>query len=144
MPRDPFDLAAGEQLAPADFVVSAAEAHAYRAAVGDASPVYDVDDAPLPPLLLAAHGLRRLMEQVDIRPGSVHGAQECEFLAAAYAGQPLRMEASVARAATRQGQRILVLEFAVLAAGEANAPLGLCRGRATLLVPGTSPPLGLR
>ena len=122
-------LPAGHRFPPLAFTVSVAEARAYRAAVEDA--VSDPDEAPLPPLLLIARALRLLLERTGLPPGTVHGGQEAEFLRPVRPGQPLRLEAALPRAATRQGMRLVTLETTVLA--EDGAPV--CRGRATLIVP---------
>ena len=128
---DPFTLQPGHQFAAATLVIGAAEARAYLDAIGDSSELYAGDSAPLPPLLLIARGIRLLMSELDVRPGTVHGAQEVESLRPVVAGQTLRYEAGVSRATTRQGARFLAVDVTVL---DAQGPV--CRGRTTLLVPG--------
>ncbi|MGI8913803.1 MAG: hypothetical protein ACR2JY_08465 [Chloroflexota bacterium] len=129
----PFDLKASQLLAPASFTITPEEARAYLEAVDDRSALYQQTTAPLPPLLLAARALQLLMAQVELPPGTVHGGQESEFFQAAYAGRPLRLTASVPRAATRQGQRFVTLEMEVF-----DGDVLLCRGRASLIIPGAA------
>jgi capsular polysaccharide biosynthesis protein len=137
---DAVTLTAGHRFAPVQVVVTAEEVQRYLQVVGDDAALYQEPAAPVPPLLLLARALAHLMEQVELRPGSIHGGQDCEFLGRAAAGRPLTLETSVERAATRQGQRILVVEMLLR-----DAEAELLRSRATLLVPlgnlsPTSPP----
>ena len=139
---DPFTLQAGHQFTAATVVISAAEARAYLEAVGDATAVHrgdagvpsGVPSGPLPPLLLIAHGIRALMSELDVRPGTVHVAQELENVRPAFAAQLLRYEASVSRATTRQGARFLVVDVTIFAI---QGPV--CRGRTTLVIPQGAP-----
>lgn len=126
----PLEIAPGRRFLPVTFRLTPAEVRAYRQAIGDAPGNEKDEEAPVPPLLLAARALHLLMAQVAIPAGTVHGGQECEFLAAVYADRELRLEASAPRAAIRRGQCFLTLEMDV--ADERGV---LCRGRASLIIP---------
>lgn len=126
-----FDLTAGQQLEPMTFTVTPSAARAYLEAVGDTADLYNAATAPLPPLLLVAHSLPLLMQQLHIPPGTVHGGQEGEFLQPVFPGHQLRLAATVGRAATRQGQRFLALELEFF-----DGDSLVCRGRTSLVVPG--------
>jgi hypothetical protein len=135
MTLDPLTLAAGYQFRRSAFAVTATEARAYLQAVDDRWSGYALPGAPVPPLLLIAKGLGRLMAEIGLPPGSIHGSQECAFLRATPPSTPLLLQAEVSRAATRQGQRFITVDLTVHDGDQA-----VCRGRALLIIPAEAGP----
>lgn len=116
-------LPRGFQFPLFDFRISAEDARRYAEAVESEAPA-------LPPLAVAAFALRRLLETMELPPGSLHASQDVEFMGAVGAGAPLEMRAEVVQRSERAGFVAAVIEFIV-----ADGSRTVLRGRSTVLAP---------
>ena len=90
--------------------VSAADAAAYRSAVGDdAAPA--AEEHLVPPMALAAMVMGAAMDAVELPAGAVHTAQELEFARPVEEGAALTCSATVVANSVRRGTRFIVLEM---------------------------------
>ena len=113
----------------ATFNVSAEQAAAYLAAVGDRT---DYGEA-LPPLAIVALALQALQEQVALPDGALHTGQEVTHHAIARAGAQLTMRSEVGMRSERQGFVITALDYEV---SSAEGPV--VSARTTIMAPGAA------
>ncbi len=117
------DLPRGFQFPPSSFDIPAADGARYSRAVEDGG-------KGVPPLAAAAFALRRLLESMELPAGSLHAAQEVEFLGRLEAGATLELRAEVAQRSERAGFAAVVIEFTLEGSG---GPV--LRGRSTVMAP---------
>jgi len=113
----------GFQFPTFDFRISPEDARRYAEAVESQAP-------DLPPLAVAAFALRRLLETMELPPGSLHASQDVEFIRTATTDRPLTVRALVAQRSERAGFVAAVIEFTV---DDGEGPL--LKGRSTVLAP---------
>jgi hypothetical protein len=125
-PVSVLDLARGEALAGATFVISREDVDAYTGAVGDGNDYR----GRVPPLCAVALALRSLQERLSLPDGTLHTSQEVEHLGEVRAGDALTINGRVAQRSERQGVTIVVLEYAIAVAGADRL-----RARTTIMAP---------
>ena len=103
---------------------------AYTSAVEESSAVYR-DTALVPPTAIAALGVRTILKELGLPPGTLHAAQEVSMSRAVAAGEELSCAAKVAQSSQRRGWQFVVVKFS-LADREGKTVLD---GRTTLMVP---------
>ena len=121
---------AGHQFPAATYALTPEAVAAYLGAVGNCSALYG-GDGPVPPTLLLAWALRSVLEAVELPPGTLHGSQEMEALAAARVGERVTCQGKVANTSPRGGWRFVAIDLSV--AGDGGRPL--LRGRGTVMFP---------
>ena len=124
------DVVAGQELGKASFRLDASMVREYIAAVEDSSDLYQESDL-VPPTAIAALGVRAILEELSLPPGTLHASQELTIHRAVAAGDAVSCNARVVQSSVRQGWQFVVVEFTV-ADDEAKDILD---GRTTLLVP---------
>ena len=125
------NIVAGQELDEVHFNLDASLVRDYLSAVDDNSDLYrDTDLVPL--TALAALGVRTLLGELALPPGTVHAAQELTTHRIATCGQRLSCRARVAQSSRRGEGLFLVLEFTL--ADERSQII--LEGRTTLIVPG--------
>jgi hypothetical protein len=129
VPRTLTDLAAGHVFEPIVFTVDAGKARAYRNAVGDTNPFYEVEGL-VPPLALAALTLGALLNQVGLPPGTLHVNESMESHRAVAVGTSVECRATLAQRSQRAGWIVSVLDSQISLDG---APA--LSARATVLSP---------
>lgn len=84
----------------------------YVQAVGDSS-LLDSGRAYVPPMAIAALGLRGIIADLAIPGGTLHLGQELEFLRAVQVGEALECRASLVQNALRGEWRFMVVQLQV-------------------------------
>ncbi len=131
MPKPSLDtLAKGHVLPPFAFELSPEGVRQYVAAVEDEA-IGALDEGLVPPMAVAALGVRSLLDGAKLPPGAIHLGQEMSFLRPARVGERLSISARVVSRGERQGWVLLGIELAV--EGEDGGPV--MNGRATLTMP---------
>lgn len=92
----------------------------------------------VPPMAVAALGLRGAVEDLRIPGGTLHAGQEFAFAAAVRVGDSLRCEASIAQNSVRGGWRFLSVDCVAAGADGAAA----MRGKSSIMIPADAGPLG--
>jgi len=105
------DLPAGHEFPPESLVISATEAAAYAAAVGDTSaqPAERV-----PSMAVVAAGLSRFIKHLGLADGTVevvHASQEVSFNRPVTPGETLEIRAALKSNAERRGSRFATVEM---------------------------------
>ncbi len=97
------------------FEITVAEARAYADAVGDSSPA--ASDGKIPPMLLIATGLSRVIEALELGGGTVHASQEVIFGRPVSPGEEIVARTTLRGNSVRRGSRFATVETEFLAAG---------------------------
>lgn len=98
------------------FEITAAEARAYADAVGDSS--QDAAEGNIPPMLLIATGLSRVIEALELGGGTIHASQEVLFIRSVNPGEKIVARTTLRGNSVRRGARFATVETEFLAAGE--------------------------
>ncbi len=130
MPPRLDTLPKGHQLPSLAFELSPEWVREYVAAVEDGA-IGALDEALVPPMAVAALGVRSLLDGAKLPPGAIHLGQEMSFLRPARVGERLSISARVVSRGERQGWVLMGIELAV--EGEDGGPV--MNGRATLTMP---------
>jgi acyl dehydratase len=110
------ELPAGHEFEAMTLTLDAERSRAYRAATGDALPVYDEQDA-VPPLAVAAFALGVLLESVGLPPGTLHANETVRAHLVVPAGATVECRARVAQRSLRAGRVFVVLESEIMLEG---------------------------
>lgn len=129
-PLDFDQLEAGHEFAPTSCRLSAETVQAYREAVGDKV----TPPAESPPMAIAACGMAALARVLTIPPGTIHTAQEMQFLRPVPPESDLRCRARVVQKQARARFRMLAVEITI---STADGPALL--QKTTLVLPEISP-----
>ena len=124
------DVVAGQELGKAGFRLESSMVREYLSAVEDSSNLYKEGNL-VPPTAIAALGVRAVLEELSLPPGTLHAAQELTMHRAAAVNDAVICKARVAQSSERKGWQFVVVEFTI-ADAEARE---LLDGRTTLLVP---------
>ena len=108
----------------------------YLAAVGDELPIYLASGA-VPPLMLAARVVGRLLERLSLPDGAIHSLQDVETKNSPRIGALVSAEAQIEPARERGGMRFLTVNYTV---AEEDSGLVLIQGRTTVLLPADAGP----
>ena len=121
-------LAVGFEFAPAAYYLDSSLVSKYLKSVGA-----DEDAAKyVPPLAIAAYAMAALAKSLALPPGSIHAAQELEFLKLVPVGTSISYRGRVAQKLSRGKLNMLVIELDALdQSGEK-----VLSGKATLILPG--------
>lgn len=128
-PLDFDQLEVGHEFAPTSYRLTADAVEAYREAVGDAV----TPPAEAPPMAVAACGMAALARVLIIPPGTIHTAQEMQFLRPVAPESRLQCRARVVQKQARARFRMLAVEVAISTA-DGQALLQ----KTTLILPETS------
>lgn len=127
---DGSNIVAGQEISGTIFRLDSSMVQAYESAV-DGLPSIDQDIHLVPPTAIAALGVRTVLRELSLPPGTLHAAQEMSMSRAVSTGEELSCTAQVSQSSQRRGWQFVVVEFS-LADHEGKAVL---EGRTTLLVP---------
>lgn len=131
MPIPSLDtLAKGHQLPPFAFDLSPEWVREYVVAVEDTA-IGALDEGLVPPMAVAALGVRALLDGARLPAGAIHLGQEVSFLRPVRVGERLSISARVVSRGERQGWVLLGIELDVR--GDDQGPV--MTGRATLTMP---------
>ena len=131
MPTPSLDtLAKGHELPPFAFELSPEWVREYVVAVEDEA-ISALDEGLVPPMAVAALGVRALLDGARLPPGAIHLGQEMSFLRPVRVGERLSISARVVSRGERQGWVLLGIELDVQ--GDDQGPV--MKGRATLTMP---------
>ena len=132
MPIDYATLMPGSQLASDKLSLDDDTVVRYVDAVGDETPLTASDGPRLAPAMaVAALSFRGVIRALDLPGGSLHLAQELEFVRPVAIGETLECRAAVLQNSVRRGMRVLVVSL------EAADPQGhaALRGKSTVMLP---------
>ena len=97
------------------FEITVAEAKAYANAVDDSSP--PASDGKIPPMLLIATGLSRIIEALELGGGTIHASQEVSFGRPVSPGEKIVARTTLRGNSVRRGSRFATVETEFLAGG---------------------------
>lgn len=97
------------------FEITVAEASAYADAIGDSSPA--ASEGKIPPMLLIATGLSRVIEALELGGGTIHASQEVNFGRPVSPGEKIVARTILRGNSVRRGSRFATVETEFLAAG---------------------------
>ena len=132
MPVDYSKLTIGQEISHRTYSLDADTIARYVEAVGDGSGLFDRADsrAVAPPMSVAALGLRGVISDLEVTPGTLHVGQEMEFAGSVRVGETLVCRATVAQNSVRGGRRFLAVDV-VTENGEGRRVMW---GKSTLLL----------
>ena len=133
MPVDYAALRPGQEISRQTYRLDPDTVARYVEAVGDQSrfSMQPRDTAPVPPMAVAALGLRGVLEDLAIPGGAVHAGQELEFSGAVQVGETLQCIATLAQNSVRGEWRFMVVQLAVQDGGGRQ----VMTGKSTIMVP---------
>ena len=123
-------LEPGQLISERKYCLDSETVAAYVEAVGDTSWPW-VRDRLVPPMAVAALGLRGIIEDLSIPTGTVHAGQELEFRGAVRVGSTVACAATVAQNTVRGGARFVAVALAI----RDSQGRDLVTGKSTLVVP---------
>lgn len=133
MPLTVADLEKGHQFPPVEFDLSQEWVSEYTKAVGDTA-ISRLGSDVVPPMAIAALGIRALLQHAALAPGTIHAGQEASFHRAAHIGDTLSMRASVGSRGERARWVLMSVDL------EASGPSGnVMTGRTTITFPVDNP-----
>lgn len=97
------------------FEITVAEATAYADAVGDSSQA--AAEGKIPPMLLIATGLSRVIEALKLGGGTIHASQEVSFVRPVSPGEKIVARTTLRGNSVRRGARFATVETEFLAGG---------------------------
>jgi len=103
----------------------------YTTAVGDESGLKNADGRLVPPMAVAALGLRGVVEDLQIPGGTLHTGQELEFLQLVIRDSVLHCQAVVMQNSVRRDRRFLVVGLTVTDEHDSKVLIG----KSTLVIP---------
>lgn len=106
-------LEAGQTISQREITFDALTVGNYRDSVGDTSEVFDGENRGnlVPPMAIAAYSLRTLLEELVIRPGTLHTGQEIEFNETITVGETLTCQATLSRNSVKGDWRFIVVNL---------------------------------
>ena len=132
MPIDYATLSPGSQLASETLSLDDETVARYVDAVGDETPVSRGGGPRLAPAMaVAALSFRSVIRALDLPGGSLHLAQELEFVRPVTVGETLECRAEVLQNSVRRGMRVLVVS---LEAADTDGRAALT-GKSTVMLP---------
>lgn len=136
--QDYAELKPGRRFSDRIYALDSDMVAGYVRAVQDANPLAPDESGRevVPPMAVAALGLRGAVEDLRIPGGTLHAGQEFDFAAAVRVGDSLRCEASIAQNSVRGGWRFLVVECKATDDGGAQ----VMSGKSSLMIPADLPP----
>jgi len=129
MPSTLAALPKGYEFPPTTFTLSCEWVDAYIDAVGDTA-IKSLNPDLVPPMAVAALGIRALIEASPLPPGTLHAGQELSFHRAINIGEELSVRAKVVSRGERAGWVLMSVDLEVSAGGGR-----VMSGRATITFP---------
>lgn len=139
--QDYAQLKPGQPFSDHRYTLDSDEVDEYvRAVQDDNPPLSDESGRELvPPMAVAALGLRGIVEDLRIPGGTLHAGQEFEFAAAVRVGDSLRCVARVSQNSVRGGWRFLSVDCT--ATNENGGGAETMRGKSVIMIPADAAPL---
>ena len=128
-PVDYAALKAGDVVSDRPCRLDADLVRRYADAVGDRSPL--AGSGLVPPMALAALGVRGVVQDLGIPGGTLHLGQEVEFASPVRVGETVRCRATVSNSSLRSGTWVLVVGLSA----EAGDGRTVMTGKSTISVP---------
>ncbi len=128
--RDLQHLSPGNTLLTSFLSFTWKEIEEYLAAVEDHQTLY-WERQVVPPMALATRAIRELLSHLSLPPGSVHIAQDVEFVVPCSFGTALTLEGQLIQNTVRGPMRFLGITFEV----RDSQGTAVLRGKSTVLVP---------
>ncbi|MBI2965916.1 MAG: MaoC family dehydratase [Chloroflexi bacterium] len=105
------ELFAGHRFPRYQFTFGDADIADYVRAVGDSSPVASPGPERLvPPMAVVAAGLSHMIKLLGLAAGTIHAAQECEFVRPVRVGVAVFADAVLKSNAVRRGSRFATVD----------------------------------
>ena len=139
--QDYAQLNPGQSFSDRRYTLDSDEVDEYVRAVQDGNPPLSDESGRelVPPMAVAALGLRGVVEDLRIPGGTLHAGQEFDFASAVRVGDSLRCVARVSQNSVRGGWRFLSVECA--AANEDAGGAETMRGKSVIMIPADAAPL---
>ena len=102
------DYQSGHVFDDHSFEITVSEAKAYADAVGDSSPLASGNQ--IPPMLLIAAGLSRVIEALELSGGTIHASQEVNFGRPVSPGENIVARTTLRGNSVRRGSRFATVE----------------------------------
>jgi acyl dehydratase len=112
------ELEKGYEFPPASFDLSGEWVDGYVSAVEDGA-IASLGGDLVPPMAVAALGVRALLEHAALPPGTLHASQELAFCAPIHRGETLTAFARVGSRGERAGWVLMGVDLRIERAGEA-------------------------
>jgi acyl dehydratase len=109
------DYQSGHVFDDHSFEITVSEAKAYANAVGDSSP--PASGNQVPPMLLIAAGLSRVIEALELGGGTIHASQEVNFVRPVSPGENIVARTTLRGNSVRRGSRFATVETEFLSGG---------------------------
>lgn len=129
MTIDIESIVPGETFLKVSIVASKASVQAYHAAIGIYSQGQN-EEGVIPPTAVSAMAITEAITAIGLPPGSIHTAQELQFITPIQFNDRLNCTARMIQNATRNGNRFLTIDFSVECHGEISLT-----GRSSILIP---------
>ena len=134
MTVDYATLTAGQEVSNTTFVLDANTITRYIESVGGASGLRCPPDPDLvPPMAIAALGLRAIINDLGIPEGTLHSSQDLAFLGPTFVGDKLTCRAAVKLNSIRRNSRFVSISLFIKDAGDRE----VMKGTTTLIMPAT-------
>ena len=139
--QDYAQLKPGQPFSDRRYTLDSDAVDEYVRAVQDGNPPLSDESGRelVPPMAVAALGLRGVVEDLRIPGGTLHAGQEFEFASAIRVGDSLRCVARVSQNSVRGGWRFLSVECA--ATNEDGGGAETMRGKSVIMIPADAAPL---
>ena len=112
MPIDYAALSPGHRFPGESLSLDADAISRYTDAVGDHTRLASADGKPLAPAMaVAALSFRGVLQALDLPGGSLHVAQELEFVRPVAVGETLQCQATLQQNSVRRGMRVMVVRL---------------------------------
>ena len=123
-------LETGHEFSPISYRLDSSTVAIYCQAVGETSSLYQNTEL-IPPMAVAAHALRVLLQSISLPPGTIHVSQELEFIETVTTKDTITSYAKVSRKQDRSKLHLLTVDFNVFNR-DRKAVLA---GKVTLILP---------
>ncbi len=131
MAVDYASLTAGETVSDQSYSLSSEAVSDYVQAVEDEVWEPATGGKLVPPMAIAALGIRGLVNDLQVPGGTVHVGQEIEFIGAVAVGDSLHYEATVLQNTVRRGQRFMSVKLSA----EDGSGRQVMAGKSTIVLP---------
>lgn len=129
---DYASLTAGETVSDQSYSLSSDAVSSYIRAVEDDAWEAASRGQLVPPMAIAALGIRSVVNDLQVPGGTVHVGQEVEFMGAVAVGDSLHYHATILQNTVRRGQRFMSVNLSV----EDGSGRLVMTGKSTIVLPG--------
>ncbi len=134
MTVDYSTLTAGQEVSNTTIVLDSNTITRYIESVsGDSTLRYPLGPDVVPPMAIAALGLRAIINDLGIPEGTLHSSQDLAFLGPTFVGDKLTCRASVKLNSVRRESRFVSISLCINDAGDRE----VMTGTTTLIMPAT-------